>query len=385
MPDSAESLIIRSVARISEIDARDWDRCAGAENPFICHAFLRLLEECGCVGRRSGWLPQHAVLQTPAGTVLGVAPAYLKSHSLGEYVFDHAWADAYERAGGRYYPKLQVSVPFTPVPGPRLLVPKGPDQAVHKQALLAGLVRLAQRLDASSVHLTFASAEDTACIQRAGLLIREGLQFHWFNRGFGSFDEFLATLTSRKRKQIRRERETVRASGITVRPLLGSDMTGREWDAFFRFYTDTYDRKWGHPYLTREFFDRLGAEFGDRVVMIFAEDGGRPIAGALNLRGTDALYGRNWGAARELPFLHFEACYYQAIDFAIAHGLARVEAGTQGPHKLQRGYEPVATHSGHWFADARLAAAIEQYLRRERAAMAYERQVAAEHTPFRKP
>jgi predicted N-acyltransferase len=243
---------------------------------------------------------------------------------------------------------------------------------------------VAQRLGASSVHLTFAAAEDVAEFRRAGLLLRDGCQFHWFNRGYKTFEDFLSGLTSRKRKQIRKERETLAQSGVTVRPLLGHEVSSRQWDAFFRFYTDTYDRKWGYPYLTREFFGRLGVEFGERVVLMLAEEGGRPMAGALNLRGRDALYGRNWGTARDVPFLHFEACYYQAIEFAIAHGLARVEAGTQGPHKIQRGYEPVRTVSGHWFADAGFSAAIKQYLTRERAAVSRELRIAADHTPFRK-
>jgi hypothetical protein len=383
MPDGADALTVRTIDSLGAVEAAAWDRCAGGVNPFVGHRFLRLLEETGCVGRKSGWLPQHVLLEDASGRLLGAAPAYLKSHSYGEYVFDHGWADAYERAGGRYYPKLQVAVPFTPVPGPRLLVPPGPAQRRHRLALLSGLVEVARQMEVSSVHVTFVAHDEAALMDEAGLLMRHGCQYHWFNRGYADFDDFLGALASRKRKQIRKERAAVAASGIEVRPVHGSEMKPREWDAFFKFYVDTYDRKWGHPYLTREFFGRLGRELGDGVVMMLATRNGAPVAGALNLRGADALFGRNWGAAGDFPFLHFEACYYQAIDYAIAHKLARVEAGTQGPHKVQRGYEPTRTFSAHWIADKRLRAAIAQFLDRERAAIAHDMAAMAQHAPFR--
>jgi hypothetical protein len=383
MPDGAEALTVRTVDKIAAVAAADWDRCAGGVNPFVGHGFLRLLEETGCVSKKSGWLPQHVLLEDSGGRLLGAAPAYLKSHSYGEYVFDHGWADAYERAGGRYYPKLQVAAPFTPVPGPRLLVPPGPEQKRHRLALLSGLVEVARALEVSSVHITFVAPEEAALAEEAGLLMRHGCQYHWFNRGYQTFDDFLGALASRKRKQIRKEREQVRASGIDVRPVHGGEMKPRDWDAFFKFYVDTYDRKWGYPYLTREFFGGLGKEFDDTVVMMLAQRDGATIAGALNLRGSDALFGRNWGAAGDFPFLHFEACYYQAIDYAIAMKLARVEAGTQGPHKVQRGYEPVRTYSAHWIADRRFKCAVAQFLERERTAIAQDIEAMAEHTPFR--
>jgi predicted N-acyltransferase len=383
MPDGSEALTVRTVDRIGAVDAAAWDRCAGGVNPFVSHAFLRLLEETGCVSKKSGWLPQHVLLEDSAGRLLGAAPAYLKSHSYGEYVFDHGWADAYERAGGRYYPKLQVAVPFTPVPGPRLLAPPGPDQKRHRLALLTGLIEVARALEVSSVHITYVAPEEAALAEDAGLLMRHGCQYHWFNRGYQSFDDFLGALASRKRKQIKKERDQVRASGIEVRPVHGGEMKPRDWDAFFKFYVDTYDRKWGYPYLTREFFGRLGKELGDAVVMMLASRNGATIAGALNLRGSDALFGRNWGAAGDFPFLHFEACYYQAIDYAIAMKLARVEAGTQGPHKVQRGYEPVRTFSAHWIPDRRFKSAVAQFLERERLAIAQDMEAMAAHTPFR--
>jgi len=383
MPDGADALTVRTIDKIAAVDAAAWDRCAGGDNPFVSHAFLNLLEETGCAGGKSGWLPQHALLEDAAGRLLAAAPAYLKSHSYGEYVFDHGWADAYERAGGRYYPKLQVAVPFTPVPGSRLLAPPGSDRKRHRLALLSGLAEVARALEVSSVHITFLAPDEAALAEEAGLLMRHGCQYHWFNRGYGSFDDFLGALASRKRKQIRKEREQVRASGIEVRPVHGGEMQPRAWDAFFKFYVDTYDRKWGYPYLTREFFGRLGAELGDKVVMMLATRDGKTIAGALNLRGSDALFGRNWGAAGDFPFLHFEACYYQAIDYAIAMKLARVEAGTQGPHKVQRGYEPVRTFSAHWIADRRFKSAVAEFLQRERRAVAADMKAMEAHTPFR--
>jgi len=299
-------------------------------------------------------------------------------------VFDHGWADAYERGGGRYYPKLQVAVPFTPVPGPRLLVPAGPERARRLSALASGLAQVTDEMGLSSCHVTFAADDDIQALRKLGFLIRYGEQFHWHNRGYASFDDFLAALASRKRKMIRKERETVRESGIAVQALSGPEIKPRHWDAFFRFYTDTYDRKWGAPYLTRAFFDIAAATLPDKVVLMMAERDGIPVAGALNLVGRDTIYGRNWGCAGDFKFLHFEACYYQAIDYAIAHKLARVEAGTQGPHKIQRGYLPVETHSAHYIRDPQLKAAIDNFIGRERRALAREMAALAELSPYRK-
>lgn len=385
MSDGRDEFTARLVGAIGDIDPGDWDRCAGGDNPFVSHAFLHALEESGSVGDRSGWWPQHMVLSDSgnSGKIVGCLPLYLKNNSYGEYVFDHAWAHALEQAGGRYYPKLQCAVPFTPVPGPRLLT-ESRDPAV-KRALVRGAVEFARRMGVSSLHVTFASEADAAVMAEAGLLQRLGQQFHWHNRGYGSFDDFLATLSSRKRKAIRKERRAVQEAGITVEARHGGEMTKALWDAFFRFYTDTYDRKWGAPYLTRRFFDLVSERMPEKVVVFFAFREGRPVAGALNFRGADTLYGRNWGCAEDHKFLHFECCYYQAIDYAIAHGLARVEAGTQGPHKIQRGYLPVATYSGHWIAHDGFRAAVADFLRRERAAVREEMAwLEREHSPYRR-
>ncbi len=383
MPDGREPATIRLVERMAELEAAAWDALAGAENPSVCHAFLAALEESGSATGTTGWLPRHLVIEDKAGRLIAAAPMYLKSHSYGEYVFDHGWADAFERAGGRYYPKLQVAVPFTPVTGPRLLVhPLAPPGT--RETLIRGLVDVAERLGVSSLHITFPRAEEWRALGAAGLLQREGEQFHWENRGYASFDGFLAALSSRKRKNIRKERAAALASGLEIMALTGGDIAQRHWDAFFRFYRNTSDRKWGHPYLTRDFFARLGATMAGRVVLIMAAERGRLVAGALNLRGSTTLYGRNWGSEGDYPFLHFECCYYRAIDFAIAHGLQRVEAGAQGPHKIQRGYLPQATYSAHWIADRGFARAVGDYLARERHAVAEEREALAQFSPFRK-
>lgn len=383
MPDTPDALSIRTVEAISQIAPEDWDRCAGSGNPFLSHAFLDALEESGSTNARSGWMPQHAVLEDASGNVLAVAPMYLKNHSFGEYVFDHGWADAYERAGGRYYPKLQLSVPFTPVTGPRLLVPPGPNRDAIRQALLGALVQVAEKLGVTNLHATFVPPDEAAIAERAGLLVRRGFQYHWHNRGYGSFDDFLAELSSRKRKAIRKERREVTEAGITVRPVTGSDLEERHWEVFYRFYVDTYDRKWGYPYLTPKFFELLSERMADRVVLMWAEKDGQPVAGALNFIGSEALFGRNWGCAGDFRFLHFETCYYQAIDFAIDRGLQRVEAGTQGPHKVQRGYMPVETQSFHWLRDEGFRDAVERFLLQEREAIEYEMQAMMEHSPYR--
>lgn len=383
MPDGDRAIELRLVERIADVPAAAWDACAGAGNPFVGHAFLSALEDSKSVGRAAGWIPRHLVAQTGDGRTLGVVPLYLKSHSYGEYVFDHGWAEAYERAGGQYYPKLQAAVPFTPVPGPRLLVRPGPEAGTVRAALAEGLAEVTRRMGVSSLHVTFCGEDEAAVLEAAGFLLREGTQFHWHNRGFGTFDDFLATLASRKRKQLRKERRDALAPGIAVRVLGGRELTKTVWDAFFDFYISTSDRKWGSPYLNRPFFDLLGERLGDKVALVMAEKDGRWIAGALNLRGDEALYGRNWGCHGDWPLLHFECCYYQAIDYAIRHGLPRVEAGAQGPHKIQRGYLPVATWSAHWIADQRLRTAIADYLKRERAAVRRERAALARHSPYR--
>ena len=371
------------LSSITQVDAAAWDRCAGQDNPFVRHAFLAVLEESGSSTTETGWHPRHIVLKTPQGDVLGAVPMYLKNHSYGEYVFDHGWADAFERAGGRYYPKLQVSVPFTPVTGPRLLAPPGPGAEAVRTALLSTCVGICDQIGVSSVHITFPTEDEFDLMGDAGLLQRTGIQFHWLNEGYESFDDFLASLASRKRKQIRKERQAVADAGLTITDLAGSEIEERHWDAFFDFYQATGSRKWGVPYLTREFFSLLGERMADAVVLIMVEREGRPIAGALNLAGSDALYGRNWGCVEEHRFLHFEACYYRAIDYAIAHGLKRVEAGAQGPHKLARGYLPVPTYSAHWVANEGLRDAVAHYLDHETREIDREISVLERHGPFR--
>ncbi|MGE0118826.1 MAG: GNAT family N-acetyltransferase [Dongiaceae bacterium] len=384
MPDGREPMQVRTIEAIAGVPAAAWDACAGADNPFVSHAFLTALEDSRSVGARTGWLPRHVLVEDGAGALLAAAPMYVKSHSQGEYVFDHGWAEAYERAGGRYYPKLLVAVPFTPVPGPRLLVRPGPLADEVRGALLHGLVEIAKRTNVSSLHVTFPQAEDARGLAEAGFMLRLGCQYHWTNRGYRTFEDFLADLSSRKRKAIRKERREALAGGITIRALGGDEIKSKHWDAFFAFYMDTGGRKWGRPYLTRAFFECLGATLADRTVLMLAEQDGRPVAGALNLRGAEALYGRNWGCLGDFRFLHFEACYYQAIDYAIAHGLQRVEAGAQGEHKIQRGYLPTPTWSAHWLRDPGFAEAVEDFLRRERAAMEAEMRGLMEYSPFRR-
>jgi predicted N-acyltransferase len=382
MPDGSSPYRLTLHDSIAAIPASSWDACAGADNPFVGHAFLLALEESRSAVRDSGWLPQHALVEDEAGNVLGVAPMYLKSHSYGEYVFDHGWADAYMRAGGRYYPKLQVSVPFTPVPGPRLMLHPEANPALF-DLLAKGLIDAAFQRGVSSLHITFAGQEECERLSELGFLQRQGYQFHWSNRGYASFEDFLKDLSSRKRKSIRKERRDVVDSGVEIHTLSGSAVEPRHWDAFFRFYRSTSDRKWGQPYLTRGFFDRIGASMADKIVLVLAEHKGKFVAGALNLKGSDTLYGRNWGCLGDYPFLHFEACYYRAIDYAIEHGLARVEAGAQGEHKLQRGYLPSPTHSAHWIREPSFRQAVDDYLCRERLHIARTIEALGEHSPFR--
>jgi predicted N-acyltransferase len=366
---SSSDATVTLVPSIAEIDAAQWDACANPDpatfNPFVSHAFLKALETSRTVGRTTGWLPRHLVLEDENGKVAAAAPAYVKSHSQGEYVFDHTWAEAYVQAGGRYYPKLQIAVPFTPVPGPRLLVKPGPKAIADEELLASAAIEVARQGGLSSIHLTFLAADTATRLRTLGFLTRTGQQFHWQNRGYTSFDDFLATLTSRKRKAARKEREAALAPGIEIEHLTGPAITEAHWDAMFAFYTDTGNRKWGRPYLNRAFFSELGRVMPDRSLLVMAKRDGRYIAGALDLIGGDCLYGRYWGAIEHHPALHFEVCYYQAIEFAIASGLARVEAGAQGEHKLARGYLPVETYSAHWIADPGLRRAVERFLMRE--------------------
>ncbi|RSV42005.1 N-acetyltransferase [Sphingomonas sp. ABOLE] len=364
---------------VASIPAKQWDACAGPDNPFLSHAFLSLLEASGSATAQAGWQPLPIVVDGADGTPAAIAPAYAKSHSQGEYVFDHSWADAWERAGGRYYPKLQVAVPFTPVPGPRLLL-RDPEQA---PALIAAIEAVVDQHGLSSAHATFVEEAQVPLFEAAGWLIRTGTQFHWQNDGYGSFDDFLGALTSRKRKAIRKERAAA-VEGLTIRRLTGAEITEAHWDAFWAFYQDTGSRKWGRPYLTRPFFSMLGEALGDKVLLIFAERDGWPIAGALNLIGSDALYGRYWGCTEDVPFLHFELCYYQAIDAAIERGLPRVEAGAQGEHKLARGYVPVTTWSAHYLPDPGFRRAVADFLVREQQAVEREQEYLEELTPFKK-
>ncbi|WP_244493619.1 GNAT family N-acetyltransferase [Aureimonas sp. AU4] len=390
MPDpvDGDALVLRVVEAIGDIDASVWDGLADTVsvrslNPFVRHAFLKSLEDSGSVGRKAGWLPQHLVLETAGGRILAVVPAYLKGHSQGEYVFDHGWADAFERAGGRYYPKLQISVPFTPATGPRLLV--GRDEGPLRLALCESVKAYVGQTGVSSAHATFLDSNDVSAMEGDDYLHRTDQQFHFFNRGYGSYDNFLETLSSRKRKTLRRERRDALGDGITIDRLTGPDLTEAVWDSFFAFYMDTGSRKWGRPYLNRRFFSLLGERMGDSVVLVMARRDGRYIAGALNMVGANRIYGRYWGCLEEHPFLHFEVCYNQAIDYAIEHGLEVVEAGAQGEHKLARGYEPVTTHSAHYIANDGLRDAVARYLARERREVEHTQAILAKHhTPFRR-
>ena len=393
---------IQVATSIAALDAAQWDACANPPasgaglldgagegdgsrerfNPFLSHAFLEALELSGSVGARTGWSPAHVVIKD-GGRMVAVAPTYLKSNSQGEYVFDHAWADAFSRAGGRYYPKLQVAVPFTPATGRRFLVAGDQDLAKRQSELTAGLRALRQEAKASSIHATFVTKAEWEAFGAQGWLQRTDQQFHFINDGYAGFDDFLAALASRKRKAIKRERRDALAPGITIEHVTGPDLREEHWDAFYTFYMDTGSRKWGRPYLNRRFFSLIGAAMPERVLLVMAKRAGRYIAGAINFIGDDALYGRNWGAIEEHPFLHFEVCYYQAIDFALQRGLSRVEAGAQGEHKLARGYRPIPTYSVHDIADRRLAAAVSDYLEHERAYVGQAVEALGDHLPFR--
>jgi predicted N-acyltransferase len=382
MPDGAGSLTLTLHKAIAEIPAADWDGCAGGGNPFVRHAFLSAVEDSGSANARTGWMPQHMVLRDPEGRVAACAPMYAKSHSYGEYVFDHGWAHAFERAGGNYYPKLQIAAPFSPVPGPRLLI--RPDSQLPPAALAGALVQACGELGLSSAHITFCTRPEWDALGEAGWLQRMGMQFHWENAGYGCFDDFLGALASRKRKSLRRERRDAQNCGLEFVTLRGGDIGKKDWDAFYGFYTSTVDRKWGSAYLTRKFFSLLSERVGDAVVLMMARQGEHWVAGALNLLGDEALYGRNWGCKGDWPFLHFELCYYQAIDFAIAHGLPRVEAGAQGEHKIQRGYLPKPTYSAHYISHPGLRRAIADFVEHERIAREGEMAQLAELSPFRR-
>lgn len=408
---SNSELRLRVVPAIDQISAEAWDSCANPVtahvqgsrrepketleipkvksedqlyNPFISHAFLLALEASASATARTGWQPQHLLAERSDGTLIGAAPCYLKSHSRGEYVFDRGWAEAYERAGGDYYPKLQVSVPFTPATGRRLLLRPGPDAGLVQAGLAAGLIELCKRHETSSVHVTFAPEPQCAFLAEQGFLRRTDQQFHWENEGYHTFDGFLAALSSRKRKTIKRERRHALENDISVHWLTGRDLTEDVWDAFFAFYMETGSRKWGRPYLTRQFYSLIGETMAEHIVLIMAKRAGRWIAGAINFIGSDTLYGRHWGAVEQHAFLHFEICYYQAIEFAIARKLARVEAGAQGEHKLARGYLPATTHSAHFIANPSLRRAIADYLDRERAYVEAAGEELATAAPFRK-
>ena len=386
MPDGREPTTVNVIGSIAEIEAAEWDACAGAENPFCRHGFLSAMEDSGSVNAETGWMPRHLAVRDEAGGLIAAAALYLKSHSYGEYVFDWGWAEAYERAGGRYYPKLLSAIPFTPATGRRLLVRDDITDAVKDDladALAAAMIKLARRLGVSSLHVTFPTEAEWKRLGTHELLLRTGQQFHWHNRGYESFDDFLADLNSRKRKAIRKERAAVAKHGLHIRALSGADITEAHWDAFYRFYRDTSDKKWGASYLNREFFSLLGERMGESVVLIMAEDGVRPVAGALNLAGRGTLFGRNWGSEADYKFLHFEACYYQAIDYAIAHRLEWVEAGAQGPHKVQRGYLPRLIYSAHWIADPGLKSAVEHFIAGERREIDYQMKMILARSPFR--
>lgn len=384
MTDSGAEAVVKVHATVAGIGREAWDACAGPlGDPFVSFDFLDALEESGSVAPRAGWIPRHLSVEDAAGRIAGVMPLYLKSHSRGEYVFDWAWAEAYERAGGRYYPKLLSAVPFTPVTGSRLIVRPGADQEAARRVLLSGAMTLCERHDASSLHITFPTGEEQRWLANQGLLPRQDQQYHWHNQGYPDFDAFLAALSANHRKSIRRERRDAQAA-VEIVALTGAQLTEAHWDAFFEFYTDTGARKWGDPYLNRDFFSLLSERMADSILLLLARREGRWVAGALNLIGADALYGRYWGATAHVPFLHFELCYYQAIEHAIARRLSRVEAGAQGQHKIARGYLPAPVYSAHFIADPALRTPVARYLDQERGAVRHEMEALTEaFSPFR--
>ena len=379
--------MIKVFPDIREIGQSCWDKCAAPKgstfDPFTSYSFLRALEESKAACSDSGWSPCHLGLESSSGELLGIVPSYLKSHSQGEYVFDYAWADAFERAGGRYYPKLQISIPFTPATGRRLLVSDRVDSKGLETELAQGLLTLADRLKASSVHLTFLEKEQWQGLSKLGFLQRTHSQFHWENRDYRSFSEFLDSLASKKRKNIKRERKGAIDSGVVIERITGKEILESHWDAFYKFYLDTANRKWGSAYLTREFFSMVGETMPEHILLIMCKKGGRYIAGAINFIGSECLYGRNWGCSEDYPYLHFEVCYYQAIDFAIENNLKRVEAGAQGAHKLARGYMPTHTYSSHWIANDSFSEAVSSYLDQERQHVDQEIDFVEKKGPFK--
>ncbi|MEK9684165.1 MAG: GNAT family N-acetyltransferase [Rhodospirillaceae bacterium] len=372
------------ISGIDKISADQWNACSGLENPFVTHEFLSALEDSGSVCEDSGWLPQHLLIQDKTGEVLGAAPAYLKSHSFGEYVFDWGWAEAFERAGGKYYPKLQVAVPFTPVTGPRFLIRDTTDRELVKTALAEGLIELAKELHASSLHVTFCEQKEHEYLMGNGFLKRIGKQFHWHNRGYETFEDFLSTLTSRKRKSVRKERTTAN-QGIKIETLSGQELREEHMEFFYEFYLNTIDRKWAHAYLNREFFSLLRERLANKIVLFLASKEKSPIAGALNFLGTNSIFGRNWGYSVQSPMLYFEMCFYRAIDYAIQHQLSKVEAGAQGPHKISRGYLPSETYSAHWISHEGFRNAIDDYLKKETSVTRHEMTLLERQmSPYRK-
>jgi predicted N-acyltransferase len=382
----SREILVEAFESIAGIGREAWDACASnpayAQHPFTLYDFLHAAEESGCASPRTGWAPRHLAVRGEDGDVAGVMPLYLKSHSRGEYVFDWAWADAYERAGGRYYPKLLSAAPFTPATGPRMILRPGEGEETQK-ALLAGALQLCDRFGASGLHVNFPDEAEWRFLGKQGLLLRQDQQYHWLNNGYGDFDDYLTALSSGRRKTIRRERRDAQAA-VEIHALTGKEITEDHWDAFFRFYMDTGSRKWGTPYLNRLFYSLLGERMGDKVLLVLARRHGQWIAGALNLIGGDCLYGRYWGCTEDVPFLHFELCYYQAIEHAIRLGLPRVEAGAQGQHKIARGYLPTAVYSAHFIADPALRGPVARYLDQERAAVRQEMDwLTEEYSPYR--
>jgi len=383
MPDG-DAKTVKITSRISEVDSEQWDACAGPDNPFVSHAFLDILEQSGSACVESGWLPQHLLLKNGSGQLIGAVPCYLKNHSYGEYVFDWGWADAFERAGGKYYPKLQISIPFSPVTGPRLLVRPGADANKTRGILIAGLRKLANQHQVSSLHVTFCQKEERDLLEGQNFLKRLGKQFHWHNRGYEKFDDFLGVLNSRKRKSIRKERHLANQAA-QIHVLSGDDLKPEHMKAFYQFYITTVEKKWAHAYLNQEFFMLLQERLANKVVMIMAEDDGDYVGAALNLRGSDTLFGRNWGGSKGYPMLYFEACFYRAIEYAIANDINKVEAGAQGPHKISRGYLPSETYSAHWICDPSFRQAISKFLIREEKETEWEMDMLKdERSPYRK-
>jgi hypothetical protein len=379
----SEEIAVRIASGIDEVDAAAWDRCAGDDDPFISHAFLHALEASGSATAEEGWLPQHLAIEQD-GELCAAAPLYVKGHSYGEYVFDWSWASAYQRSGLTYYPKLQCCVPFSPVPGRRLLVSPHAEARGDKlrRTLMMAMLELARQAELSGVHITFCSKDEYALGGEAGLMQRTGVQYHWHNDGYASYQDFLAALLGRKRKQLKRERREAQSCGVTLKTLRGDDIKAHHWDAFHRFYLATIDKKWSSAYLTRDFFARIGETMADKLVLFMGFEDGEPVSGALNLLGRDALYGRYWGCEQRYRFLHFESCYHRAIELAIELGLQRVEAGAQGQHKIQRGYVPVPTYSLHHLAHPQFSDAVDGFLERERSALDRERALLTEHSPY---